>query len=65
MGFAAVRNAWLERGGPEGEPLVVNTGTGGPLAGRFRGLDEAGALLLADENGNVRRISYGDVTLAG
>lgn len=63
-GFDRVRSAWLARGGPLGEPLVVNTG-GGPVEGRFQGLAEDGALLIADAEGGIRRIGYGDVTLAG
>ncbi len=63
-GFAAVRRAWLDRGGDPGEALTVNTGTE-TVAGRFGGLDADGALLLCDADGRERRFSFGDVTLAG
>ena len=42
QGFAQVRQAWLDRAGPIGEPLTVHTAQG-IAAGRFAGLDEAGA----------------------
>lgn len=61
-GFARIRAAWLERAGAEGEPLTVNAGTE-KLSGRFTGLDEAGALLMRDETGAVRRVTFGDVAL--
>lgn len=62
-GFSAVRTAWLDRAGPGGTPLTVNTGSG-PVRGEFAGLDDEGALLLADPAGMVRRFHYGDVTFA-
>lgn len=61
-GFAAVRAAWLERGGPVGEPITVNTGSERTF-GNFLGLDGDGALLLRDHMGNSRRVAYGDVSL--
>lgn len=60
--FAAVRAAWLERAGPLGEPITVNTGTERTF-GNFLGLDGDGALLLRDHLGNDRRVAYGDVAL--
>lgn len=63
-GFEAVRRAWLEKAGPVGEALTVHAGRS-PVTGAFAGLDEDGALLLSDGEGRVRRISYGDVTIAG
>jgi BirA family biotin operon repressor/biotin-[acetyl-CoA-carboxylase] ligase len=61
-GFAAVREAWLVRGGPLGERLVVNAGAR-TIAGAYRGLDADGALLLRDDAGFERRVTYGDVSL--
>ncbi len=61
-GFADVRRAWLERAGSIGEPLTVHTG-GGIASGRFAGIDEEGALLIAGPDGRERRFSYGDVML--
>jgi BirA family biotin operon repressor/biotin-[acetyl-CoA-carboxylase] ligase len=61
-GFAGVRSAWLERAGSIGEPLTVHTSKG-LASGRFAGLDEEGALVIAGPDGKERRFSYGDVTL--
>jgi BirA family biotin operon repressor/biotin-[acetyl-CoA-carboxylase] ligase len=61
-GFAAVRAAWRERGGPVGEPVSVDTGHE-RMAGTFLDLDGDGALLMRDPTGAVRRVTYGEVTL--
>lgn len=61
-GFAAVREAWLNRALPIGERLSINTGSDHVL-GTFAGLDPEGALLL-ESGGSVRRFTFGDVTLA-
>lgn len=62
-GFAGVRQAWLERAGPVGEPLSVLANEG-PIEGRFAGLDAEGALMIAESGGRVRHFNYGDVSLA-
>lgn len=59
--FAAIREAWMERAGPLGEPITVNS-TDGPVSGSYRGLSETGAL-LAEIDGSVREINHGDVAL--
>jgi BirA family transcriptional regulator, biotin operon repressor / biotin---[acetyl-CoA-carboxylase] ligase len=61
-GFAAIRKAWLQRAGPEGEILAVNT-AGGRVEGRFAGIDADGSLLLRDGEGRSRRFTFGDVTV--
>jgi BirA family transcriptional regulator, biotin operon repressor / biotin---[acetyl-CoA-carboxylase] ligase len=61
--FTSIREAWLARAGSIGEGCSVNTGTD-QIAGTFLGLDANGALLLRDEQGRQRTISFGDVTLA-
>jgi BirA family transcriptional regulator, biotin operon repressor / biotin---[acetyl-CoA-carboxylase] ligase len=61
--FREVRTAWQNRAGPLGEAMQVNTGTG-PIAGRYNGLDDDGALLLLRASGDTSRFTYGDVTLA-
>jgi BirA family biotin operon repressor/biotin-[acetyl-CoA-carboxylase] ligase len=61
-GFAAVREAWLNRAHPIGERLSINTGSERVL-GAFAGLDPDGALLL-DVDGRGRRFTFGDVSLA-
>lgn len=62
-GFAQVREAWLKRSGPVGEPLTVHTASG-LVSGRFAGLDQDGALMIAAVDGRERRFTYGDVMLA-
>lgn len=62
-GFAAVRAAWLERAGPIGEALSVNTAQG-PVTGSFAGLSDDGALLVEAADGRQLSFSFGDVTLA-
>lgn len=64
-GFARVREAWLERCGPLGVPVTVDTGSE-MIAGTFAGLDETGALLIDSVPANSkhrRRITFGDVSL--
>ncbi len=62
-GFHDIRTAWLERAGVPGERLTVN-GQTGPIEGNYIGIDETGALLLRNSDGLVRRLTYGDVSLA-
>jgi len=63
QGFAETRAAWLERAGPLGEPISVSTADG-TLTGAFAGIAEDGALFIVLEDGERRRCTYGDVTLA-
>ena len=60
--FRAIRAAWLERAGPLGEAMTINSGAG-PIAGVFAGLDTDGALLLCDDAGQRQRFTFGDVSL--
>jgi BirA family biotin operon repressor/biotin-[acetyl-CoA-carboxylase] ligase len=59
VGFAPLRQAWLQRARGLGEPIRVRL-SGGDTHGRFAGIDEDGALLL-DEGLARRRIAAGDV----
>ena len=61
--FAAVRAAWLERAGPVGESVTVDTGRE-IIAGKFLDLDRDGALVLLDHHGVLRKVTFGEVTLA-
>lgn len=61
-GFAAVREAWLNRAHPIGERMSINTGSE-RVSGAFQGLDSEGALMLEAEGG-IRRFTFGDVSLA-
>ena len=59
--FDAIRVSWMERAGPLGEPVQVRT-TAGPVSGTYQGLAPSGAL-LAEINGRIETITYGDVDL--
>ena len=59
-GFAAVREAWLARAHGLGGPVTVANGDK-RLAGTFAGLDEDGALVLAQDGGTALTIPAGDV----
>lgn len=59
--FAELRQAWMERAGPIGEAIALQTASG-PLSATYQGLSDAGAL-LADTGGKIETITYGDVTL--
>lgn len=61
-GFERVRKAWLQRAGPPGERISVNTGRE-LVEGSFLGIDAQGALVLRDLSGARHRFTYGDVTL--
>jgi BirA family biotin operon repressor/biotin-[acetyl-CoA-carboxylase] ligase len=61
-GFTAVREAWLERAGPVGEAMTIDTGRG-KIDGRYQGIDADGALLVRDPQGQELRFTYGDVLL--
>lgn len=62
-GMGALRPAWLERAEGLGETIRVRTARES-TSGRFAGLDESGALVLAGEGGE-RLIAAGDVYFAG
>ena len=59
-GFAAVRSAWLGRAHGLGGPVRVANGER-RLTGIFEGLDEGGALVLAQPGGERLSIAAGDV----
>jgi BirA family biotin operon repressor/biotin-[acetyl-CoA-carboxylase] ligase len=63
-GFAQVRAAWLRHGGVPGESLSVDTGRE-RIAGTFVDLDASGALVMREASGVERKLTFGDVTLAG
>jgi BirA family transcriptional regulator, biotin operon repressor / biotin---[acetyl-CoA-carboxylase] ligase len=62
--FSAVKDAWQDRAGRHDEAITVNTGQG-PVAGTYQGLDDDGALLMRLTDGSARRVTFGDVMLAG
>lgn len=59
-GFEPIRAAWLELF-PFVERLVEVSGAGETVVGRVTGVDDDGALLLLDNNGDEVRILSGDV----
>lgn len=58
-GFGPVREAWLARAAGLGKPIEVRL-PDDALKGTFRGLDDAGALMLETPDG-TRQITMGDV----
>ena len=64
QGFAAVRSAWLARAHGLGGPVTVTNGER-RLTGIFKGLDEEGALVLAQPGASPLSISAGDVLFGG
>lgn len=64
LGFAPVRAEWLRHARGVGEAVRVELG-GRALTGRFEGIDEEGALLLAGPDGARRVIAAGEVYFSG
>lgn len=63
-GFEPIRQAWLERAAGVGEIISASLDATKTIEGRFSGLDENGALLLEQANGEVTRILAADIELA-
>lgn len=61
-GWDGVRQAWVSRSVPLGARVGARFDEG-MVEGRFGGLDEDGSLLLIDDSGTQRRITFGDVVL--
>jgi BirA family biotin operon repressor/biotin-[acetyl-CoA-carboxylase] ligase len=61
-GFPSVRQAWLDRTGPAGERVTVDTGLE-RIEGTFADLDAEGALVISDLHGQRRTVTFGDATL--
>lgn len=59
-GFARIRAAWLRDATPAGTPISVHAGPE-RIEGTFVGIDHDGALLLRDQSGYDRRMTFGDV----
>jgi BirA family biotin operon repressor/biotin-[acetyl-CoA-carboxylase] ligase len=60
-GFAPIRKSWLEVAVGLGLPVTARLADESVLTGRFAGLAVDGALEMADENNQIRRILAGDV----
>ena len=59
-GFGPIRETWMHHAQGLGEPIEVHL-PGETLSGTFRDLDESGALLLEQPDGQVRSVAAGDV----
>lgn len=64
LGFAPIRDAWLERGHELGSRLAARRGNT-YIPGFFAGLDDDGRLLLQTEQHGVQTFTAGDVILLG
>ena len=60
-GFATVVAQWRQRDGFYGQQLAWAGPNGAKISGESAGIDEAGNLLLVDEQGQLRAINCGDV----
>lgn len=63
-GFEAVRKAWLDRAAHLGKPVTVKTGRE-EITGIFADLDAGGHLVLKQDDGSLRTLYAGDVSLPG
>ena len=63
QGFAAIREAWLDRAAGLGERLTVRLAQE-TFEGVFEGLAPDGALQLRLVDGSLRQVSAGDVFFA-
>lgn len=63
FGIDPLIRRWTAVGTPEGTAVIVQEPGGELLSGRFAGLDPAGNMRLRLEDGSVRAIHAGDVTL--
>ncbi len=61
-GFDVIGTAWMERAGPLGEHITINSGKG-QVHGTYQGLNETGGL-VAQVEGKRETITFGDVSLA-
>ena len=59
-GFDALRAVWLASAHGIGDTIAASTGSD-RIEGRFEGLDEEGALILVDADGERYAIAAGDV----
>ncbi|RST32203.1 biotin--[acetyl-CoA-carboxylase] ligase [Sphingomonas ginkgonis] len=59
----SLRSMWLESAHPLGTRLTVHGGDGELVAGRFEGLEPDGALRLRTDDGQLRTLHAGDVSL--
>lgn len=63
-GFEPTRAGWLARAGHMGEQVRLNP-PAGEITGRICGLGPDGALLLAQDDGAIREVRAGEVSVVG
>ena len=63
QGLGGLKADWLARTYGLGQMATVRYGAT-PVTGRFDGIDDDGTLLLAQEDGTVRRLAAGEVVFA-
>ena len=60
-GFGPLRSGWLARAAGLGEALTVQMPDGELCHGRFRDIDEQGALVVQTEEGRTRKVTAGAI----
>lgn len=60
-GFKNIRREWQERCNANGRRVMVSDSGSTPLSGAFTGIDPDGSLLLQSDDGQLHRITCGDV----
>ncbi|GGB26478.1 biotin--[acetyl-CoA-carboxylase] ligase [Tistrella bauzanensis] len=63
QGLGGLKADWLARAYGLGQMATVRYGAT-PVTGRFDGIDDDGTLLLAQEDGTIRRLAAGEVVFA-
>ena len=63
--WPALREEWLARGHPLDTSLMMRDAQGGPIRGRFAGLEPHGAALLRLADGTTRAIHAGEIEMVG
>ena len=61
VGFPATRARWLQYAGGLGETVQVKVPGKGVIAGVFHSLDDAGHMIIVQDNDEVVKVSVGDI----
>lgn len=62
-GFAAIKSAWKQYSGILGKTVKIDTGSD-IFSGKVIDLDDTGALVIAEPNGNTKTVIAGDILLS-
>lgn len=60
-GFSKIRDMWMELSATVGRLVGIERWDGGVIMGKAEEIDQEGALLVADGEGQLHRIAYGEV----